>query len=78
MIYVFYIYTMFFMSHSIHHSSLLLLIFYHTHTHTHTHTYIYIYIVVEDQDDKWKSWRTKMYKMGKIDNPIMTDKSPNW
>lgn len=54
----------FFMSYSIHHSSLLLPIFY--------------YIVVEDQDDKWKCWRTKMYKMGKIDNPIMTDKSPNW
>jgi hypothetical protein len=52
--------------------------FFTTHTHTHTHTHIYIYIVVEDQDDKWKSWRTKMYKMGKIDNPIMTDKSPNW
>jgi hypothetical protein len=39
---------------------------------------IYIYILVEDQDDKWKSRRTKMYKMEKIDNSIMTNKSPNW
>jgi hypothetical protein len=30
----------------------------------------------EDQDDKWKRWRTKMYKIGKIDHPILTNKRP--
>jgi predicted membrane protein len=33
-------------------------------------------LVVEDQDDKWKSYRTKMYKNSKISNLILTDKRP--
>jgi hypothetical protein len=35
-------------------------------------------LVVEDQDDKWKSWMTKMYKIDKIDNPILIDKRLHW
>jgi len=34
--------------------------------------------VIKDQNDKWKSWRTKMYKIGKIGNPILIDKGPQW
>jgi hypothetical protein len=33
-------------------------------------------LVVEDQDDKWKSSRTKIYMIRKISNPILTDKRP--
>jgi len=32
--------------------------------------------VVKDQNNKWKSWRTKMYKIDKIGNLILIDKGP--
>jgi len=35
-------------------------------------------LVVEDQDNKWKSYRTKMYKNSKISNLILTYKRPYW
>jgi hypothetical protein len=31
-------------------------------------------LVVKNQDDKWKGWRTKMYK---VSNPILINKRPN-
>jgi hypothetical protein len=33
-------------------------------------------LVMKDQNDKLKSWRTKMYKIGKISNSILIDKGP--
>ena len=33
---------------------------------------------MEDQNERWKSWRTKIYKIGKISNPILIDKEPHW
>ena len=32
--------------------------------------------MVKDQNNKWKSWRTKMYKIDKIGNLILIDKGP--
>jgi hypothetical protein len=33
-------------------------------------------LVVKDQNDKWKSRRIRMYKIGKISDPILIDKRP--
>jgi len=33
-------------------------------------------LVVKDQSDKQKSWKTKTYKISKIGNPILIEKSP--
>jgi hypothetical protein len=30
--------------------------------------------MVKNQNNKWKSWMTKIYKIGKISNPILIDK----
>jgi hypothetical protein len=55
--------------------------------HTHTHTQEDIHeesledcprLVAEDQDNKWKSLRTKVYKIDKIDNSILIDKRLHW
>jgi hypothetical protein len=35
-------------------------------------------LVAKDQNDKWKGWRTKMYKIDKIDNPILIEKGAYW
>ena len=32
--------------------------------------------MMKDQNNKWKSWRTKMYKIDKIGNLILIDKGP--
>jgi hypothetical protein len=31
-------------------------------------------LVVYDQNNEWKNWRTKIYKIDKINNPILIDK----
>jgi hypothetical protein len=33
-------------------------------------------VVVKDQNDKWKCWKTRMYKIEKIDDSILIDKRP--
>ena len=35
-------------------------------------------LMVKDRDDKWKNWRTKMYKIYKIDRSILSDKKLHW
>jgi hypothetical protein len=33
-------------------------------------------LVMNDQNDKWKIWRTRTYKIEKIGNPILIAKDP--
>jgi hypothetical protein len=33
-------------------------------------------LVMNDQNDKWKIWRTRTYKIEKISNPILIAKDP--